>query len=73
MQVPRSLIGVLAGHLRTARQTGAIERDIDPDKEATILVAVVAGLASSVLTGNHTADEANAIVDYALGQLFQSD
>jgi AcrR family transcriptional regulator len=72
LQVPRSLIGVLADQLRKARQTDAIGRDIDPEKEATILVAVVAGLASSVLTGNHTADEADAIVDYALDQLFRS-
>jgi AcrR family transcriptional regulator len=72
LRVPRSLIDVLAGQLRAARQAGAITREIDPGKEATILVSVVSGLAVGVLAGHHTAEEAGAIIGYALDQLFRS-
>jgi AcrR family transcriptional regulator len=71
LRVPRSLIDVLAGRLRAASQAGAIARHIDPDKQATILVSVVSGLAVGVLAGHRTAREAGAIIDYALDQLFQ--
>lgn len=71
LQVPRSLIALLAGQIRKAQETGAINRDIDPDKEATILVTILTGLTSSVLANNHTAKEATAIVGYALDRLFQ--
>jgi AcrR family transcriptional regulator len=71
LQVPRSLIAVLADQLRQAQQAGATNHDIDPDKEATILVTMLTGLASGVLANNHTAEEAAAIVDYALDRLFQ--
>jgi TetR/AcrR family transcriptional repressor of bet genes len=72
LQVPRALIETLAVQLRKARQAGAVRRDVDPDKEATILVTMVSGLASGVLAGNHTAEQAGAIVDYALDRLWGS-
>jgi hypothetical protein len=69
--VPRSLVAFLADQLRQAQRQGATSRDIDPDKEATTMVATLTGLASGVLGNNFTVEEAAAIIDYTLDRLFQ--
>jgi TetR/AcrR family transcriptional regulator, transcriptional repressor of bet genes len=71
LQVPRSLVAFLADQLRQAQRQGATSRDIDPDKEATVLVTTLTGLASGVLGNNFTVEEAAAIIDYTLDRLFQ--
>jgi hypothetical protein len=40
------------------------------DKEATALVMVLTGMASSVLANIHTTEQAAAILDYQLDRLF---
>jgi len=69
--VPTSLVAFLADQLRQAQRQGATSRDIDPDKEATTVVAALTGLASGVLGNNFTVEEAAAIIDYTLDRLFQ--
>jgi TetR/AcrR family transcriptional regulator, transcriptional repressor of bet genes len=71
LQVPRSLVAFLAGQLHKAQEQRATSRDIDPDKEATVLVTILTGLASGVLGNSFTVEEASAIIDYALDRLFQ--
>jgi BetI-type transcriptional repressor, C-terminal len=71
LQVPRSLVAFLADQLRQGQRQGTISRDIDPDKEATVLVTTLTGLATGVLGNNFTVEEAAAIIDYTLDRLFQ--
>jgi AcrR family transcriptional regulator len=71
LQVPRSLLAFMADQLRQAQQQGAASQDIDPDKEAIALVAILTGLASGVLGNNFTIEEAAAIIDYTLDRLFR--
>ena len=71
LQVPRSLVAFLADQLRQAQRHRATSRDIDPDKEATALVATLTSLSSGVLGNNFTVKEAAAIIDYTLDRLFQ--
>jgi AcrR family transcriptional regulator len=70
LQVPRDLIAVLAEQLRRGQLSRGTAADLDVDKEATVLVTVLTGMATSVLGGIHTTDEAAAILDYQLDRLF---
>jgi AcrR family transcriptional regulator len=65
-----AVAGVLAAQLRAAQAAGDTPAHLDPDLEARTLMAMSAGLATSVLAGQSTPEEAQAVVDYHLGRLF---
>jgi hypothetical protein len=50
--------------------TSRSRSNIDADKEATTLVVILTGMASSVLANIHTTEQAGAILDYQLDRLF---
>jgi AcrR family transcriptional regulator len=66
-----AVAGVLAAQLRAAQAAGDAPAHLDPDLEALSLMAMSAGLATSVLAGQSTADQAQAVIDYHLDRLFQ--
>jgi AcrR family transcriptional regulator len=65
-----AVAGVVAAQLRAAKAAGDTPAHLDPDLEALSLLAMSAGLATSVLAGQSTADQAQAVVDYHLDRLF---
>jgi len=65
-----AVTGVLAAQLRAAKAAGDTPANLDPDLEALSLMAMSAGLATSVLAGQSTAGQAQAVVDYHLDRLF---
>jgi AcrR family transcriptional regulator len=65
-----AVAGVLAAQLRAAKAAGDTPAHLDPDLEALSLMAMSAGLATSVLAGQSTARQAQAVVDYHLDRLF---
>jgi AcrR family transcriptional regulator len=70
-EVPDRLHAFLADQIRRARAAGEVAPGIDPDREATILSLLAAGLGQSILAGIHTPDAAADLVDYALSRLFR--
>jgi AcrR family transcriptional regulator len=62
---------VLAAQLRKAQAAGAAPTHLDPDLEAHSLMAMSAGLATSVLVGQSLA-QAQAVIDYHLDRLFSA-
>jgi len=62
--------GVVAGQLRAAQAAGDTPAHLDPDLEAFSLMAMSAGLATSVLTGQSSIQQAQAVHDYHLDRLF---
>ena len=67
-----AVIDVLAAQLRTAQSAGDAPADLDPDMEALSLMSMSSGLATSVLAGHSTPDQAQAVIDYQLRRLFRS-
>ena len=65
-----TVIGVVAAQLRTAQAAGDTPADLDPDLEAFSLIAMSAGLATSVLGGQSSVEQAQAVIDYHLDRLF---
>jgi hypothetical protein len=63
---------VVAAQLRTAQSVGDAPAVLDPDLEALSLMSMSAGLATSVLAGHSTPDQAQAVIDYQLRRLFPS-
>jgi AcrR family transcriptional regulator len=61
---------VVAAQLRTAQSAGDTPASLDPDMEALSLMSMSAGLATSVLAGHFTPDQAQAVIDYHLRRLF---
>nr|WP_042195533.1 TetR/AcrR family transcriptional regulator [Kibdelosporangium sp. MJ126-NF4]CEL22072.1 Transcriptional regulator, TetR family [Kibdelosporangium sp. MJ126-NF4]CTQ92853.1 Transcriptional regulator, TetR family [Kibdelosporangium sp. MJ126-NF4] len=59
----------ISGQITAAQDRGEMAADLDPDQEATILLALVNGLASSVLMGHHTPESAEAALNYQLAKL----
>jgi hypothetical protein len=72
-EVPDRLHGFLAEQIRRARAAGEVSHGVDPEREATILALLAAGLGQSILGGIHTPDAAADLVDYALARLFGPD
>jgi len=64
------VIDVVAAQLRSAQATGATPARLDPDLEAFSLIAMSAGLGTSVLGGQSTPGQAQAVIDYHLDRLF---
>jgi AcrR family transcriptional regulator len=61
---------VVAAQLRAAQAAGDTPAHLDPGLEAFSLMAMSAGLATSILAGQSTAGQAQAVIDYHLARLF---
>jgi AcrR family transcriptional regulator len=61
---------VIAAQLRAARSTGDTPAHLDPDLEAFSLMTMSAGLGDSVLGGQSSPEQAQALIDYQLDRLF---
>ena len=61
---------VVAGQLRAAQAAGDTPTDLNPELEALSLMAMSAGLATSVLVGQSSITQAQAVIDYHLARLF---
>jgi len=65
-----TVIHVVAAQLRTAQAAGDTPAHLDPDLEALGLIAMSAGLATSVLACQSSIQQAQAVIDYNLDRLF---
>ncbi len=65
-----AVTGVVAAQLRAAQAAGDTPAGLDPDLEASSLLAMSAGLGTSVLGGQSSARQAQAVIDYHLNRLF---
>ncbi len=65
-----TVIDVVAAQLRAAQAAGDTPAHLDPDLEALSLLAVSAGLGTSVLGGQSSPGQAQAVIDYHLDRLF---
>jgi AcrR family transcriptional regulator len=65
-----AVLDVVAAQLRTAQAAGDTPVHLDPDLEAVSLLAMSAGLGTSVLAGQSSAAQAQAVIDYHLHRLF---
>jgi len=65
-----AVIHVVAAQLRTAQAAGDTPAHLDPDLEALGLIAMSAGLATSVLGGQSSVQQAQTVLDYSLNRLF---
>ncbi len=64
------VIDVVASQLRSAQAAGDAPGGLNPDVEAISLLALASGLATSILGGQSTAEQAQAVIDYHLDRLF---
>ena len=64
------VIDVVAAQLRAAQAAGGTPAHLDPDLEAVSLLAMSAGLGTSVLGGQSSPEQAQAVIDYQLSRLF---
>jgi AcrR family transcriptional regulator len=65
-----ALSHVMAAQLRVAQAAGDVPVHLDPDLEAVSLMAMSAGLGTSVLVGQSSVAQAHAVIDYHLYRLF---
>jgi AcrR family transcriptional regulator len=65
-----TVTGVVAAQLRSAQTAGDTTACLDPDLEALSLLAMSAGLGTSVLAGQSSPEQAQAVIDYHLDRLF---
>ncbi len=65
-----AVIDVVAAQLRAAQAAGQTPAHLDPDLEALSLLALSAGLGTSVLGGQSSVEQAQAVIDYHLYRLF---
>jgi AcrR family transcriptional regulator len=65
-----AVIDVVAAQLRAAQAAGDTPASLDPDLEALSLLAMSAGLGTSVLAGQSSPGRAQAVIDYRLRGLF---
>ena len=66
------VIDVVAAQLRAAQAAGDTPSHLDPDTEAISLLAMSAGLGTSVITGQSSPEAAQATIDYHLDRLFST-
>jgi transcriptional regulator BetI-like protein len=64
------VIDVVAAQLRAAQAAGDTPAHLDPDLEAVSLLALSAGLGTSVLVGQSSPGQAQAVIDYHVCRLF---
>jgi AcrR family transcriptional regulator len=65
-----AVIDVVAAQLRAAQAAGDTPAHLNPDAEALGLLAMAHGLSLSVLSGQSSAEQAQAVIDYHLARLF---
>jgi len=65
-----AVIDVVAAQLRAAQAAGDTPAHLDPDTEAFSLLAMSAGLGTSVIGGQSSPEQAQAVIDYHLDRLF---
>jgi AcrR family transcriptional regulator len=65
-----AVIDVVAAQLRAAQAAGDTPADLDPDLEALSLLAMSAGLGTSVIAGQSSPGQAQAVIDHHLHRLF---
>jgi AcrR family transcriptional regulator len=65
-----AVIDVIAAQLRAAQADGDMPAGLDPDLEAISLLTMSAGLGTSVIGGQSSAGQAQAVIDYHLHRLF---
>jgi AcrR family transcriptional regulator len=65
-----AVIDVVAAQLRASQAAGGTPVCLDPDTEAVSLLAMSAGLGTSVLAGHSSPGQAQAVIDYHLDRLF---
>jgi AcrR family transcriptional regulator len=65
-----AVIDVVAAQLRAAQAAGDTPAHLDPDLEAFGLLALSAGLGTSVIAGQSSVRQAQAVIDYHLSRLF---
>ena len=65
-----AVIDVVAAQLRAAQAASDTPARLDPDLEAVSLLAMSAGLGTSVLAGQSSPRQAQAVIDYHLHRLF---
>ena len=65
-----AVIDVVAAQLKAAQAAGGTPAGLDPDLEAFSLLAMSAGLGHSVLAGQSSPGQAQALIDYQLDRLF---
>ncbi|GAA2722598.1 TetR/AcrR family transcriptional regulator [Actinocorallia aurantiaca] len=70
LRAPDEMERFLTGLLETARHAGRLPAASDPAAEAVLLLAVSAGLGTSVLLGQRTSGEAMNVFHYHLDRLF---
>jgi hypothetical protein len=66
------VIDVVAAQLRAAQAADDTPAHLDPDLEAVSLLAMSAGLGTSVLGGQSSLEQAQAVIDYHLHRLLAS-
>ena len=64
------VIDVVASQVRSAQAAGDAPADLDPDMEAISLLALASGLGTSILAGQSSPGQAQAVIDYHLDRLF---
>ncbi|MEO3782203.1 TetR family transcriptional regulator C-terminal domain-containing protein [Actinocorallia sp. B10E7] len=70
LRAPDEMERFLTGLLQTARSAGRLPASLDPAAEAALLLAVSAGLGTSVLLGQRASEEAMRLLHYHLDKLF---
>ncbi|WP_405674391.1 TetR family transcriptional regulator C-terminal domain-containing protein [Streptomyces sp. NBC_01511] len=60
---------LLASVIASARAAGEFAADLDPVREADLLLALVGGLGDEGLLGHLTAEEVTALIDHQLSRL----
>ena len=65
-----AVTGVVAAQLKAAQAAGDTPAHLNPDVEALTLLAMSSGLATSVLAGQSSVEQAQAVIDYHLDRLF---
>lgn len=69
LDAPNQMQAFVADRLREARDAGEVAADLDPDSEAAGLLAMSAGLGTSVLFGQRSAEQALDILRYHLARI----
>ncbi|MGX7827986.1 TetR/AcrR family transcriptional regulator [Actinokineospora sp. 24-640] len=63
------ILALLTSQLTAAQTAGELRAEVDPAREADILLAVVGGISDAVLIGHHTPQTAQTVLDYHLDRL----
>ncbi|WP_030506238.1 TetR/AcrR family transcriptional regulator [Microbispora rosea] len=67
---PHALEDLVAGLITHGQELGDVPRDLDAAAEAAFLVAGAGGIQTTVLLGQRTPEEAEALIDHQLARVF---